>query len=119
MQYLIEILSEKVQRAIDNKDGNYAEKIIADCEEWYENYIRELSNPLDDPIFYAVYTDGYDNISWEEIQMTLENAFQDDIYELIFMKSLVKCFFRKRWRFYDFRNYYLDIVSNIVFLPLL
>lgn len=36
MQYLIEILSEKVQRAIDNKDGNYAEKIIADCEEWYE-----------------------------------------------------------------------------------
>ena len=81
MQYLIEILSEKIQTAIDNKDDS-VEKIIGDCEEWYESYIRTLSNPLDDPIFYAVYTYGYDNISWEEIQMTLENQFQDDIYEI-------------------------------------
>ena len=79
MNNLIEAIGEEIQTAIYRNDGETAEKIIAECDEWYENYVRGLSYPLDDPIFLAVYMCGYDNISWEDVQSSLEGQFRDDI----------------------------------------
>ena len=82
MNTLIEIIGEKVQMAIDSGDRESAENIIQECEEWYENYTRHLSNPLDDPVFLAVYNYGYDNICWNDVQSSLEQYFQESIDEL-------------------------------------
>jgi GH24 family phage-related lysozyme (muramidase) len=75
MNTLIETIGEKVQKAIDEGDLETAEKLIGEADEWYAEYVANLTAPLEDAVFMAVYNVGYDNIDWSEIQMALENQF--------------------------------------------
>jgi hypothetical protein len=81
MNTLIEVIGEKVQMALNEKSRETAENIIQDCEEWYNDYVRNLFCPMDDNIFMAVYMCGYDNIYWDEIQSALEAEFGDRMEE--------------------------------------
>lgn len=79
MNDIIESIGEHIMGAIRAGDDERARELIEGVEEWVEDYVKSLSEPLSDTLFLAIYRCGLDNIHWEEVRESLESYFGDDI----------------------------------------
>jgi len=79
MNDITETIGEHILGAIRSGDADKARELISGVEEWVEDYVKSLSDPLSDTLFLAIYRCGLDNISWEQIRESLESYFEHDL----------------------------------------